>query len=387
MNLKSVHFGAGNIGRGFIGLVLNRSGYHVTFVDINDEVISALKKQHAYQVEVIGEEKEVLSVDEVDGYNSINEAQKVNALISEADLITTAVGTSILPVIATSIVSGIKKRIEANNTDYLNIIACENAIGGTDILKEAIYKGLTKDEQSFCDEYIGFPNSAVDRIVPNQSHEDPLYVMVEPFFEWVIERKAVKGELNDLQGVKLADDLTPYIERKLFTVNTGHATCAYVAYHKGYDFIPMAMKDEVIKTFVLGVLDETGAMLCKKYGFDSESHKEYIQKTMKRFANPEIKDEITRVARAPKRKVGPNDRFVKPLNEALTLNLRVDYLTTMIGFALAYDHNEDEEAQEIQKYINEQGIQRAITNFTGIKENNPAFNKIKTAYININSDK
>ena len=40
---KAVHFGAGNIGRGFIGLMLVKSGYDVTFVTRNKRKISELQ--------------------------------------------------------------------------------------------------------------------------------------------------------------------------------------------------------------------------------------------------------------------------------------------------------------------------------------------------------
>ena len=36
---KLVLFGAGKIGRSFIGQVFSRSGYEVVFIDINQEII------------------------------------------------------------------------------------------------------------------------------------------------------------------------------------------------------------------------------------------------------------------------------------------------------------------------------------------------------------
>lgn len=385
--LRAIHFGAGNIGRGFIGLVLNQSGYQVDFVDINDTVINALKLKKTYQVELVGEQQQVLTITDVNGYHSQKEQTEITQLISEADLVTTAVGVSILPMISKSILPGLRLRIQNNNTNPLNLIACENAIGGSDVLKQALYEQLTDEEKMFCEQYIGFPNSAVDRIVPNQVNEDPLYVKVEPFFEWVIEESTIKGDLHHLEGVHLAEELQPYIERKLFTVNTGHATCAYTAYQNNYEFIHEAILDTKIHEMVLRVLEETGKMLTVKYHFDSNQHRQYIEKTMSRFKNPKIIDEVTRVARSPKRKVSQGDRFVRPLLTSQTLGLEVSYLPQIIAYAFAYDHHEDPEANEIQTYIDQNGIEESIVHFTGIESSNPVFDRIVETYRHLTSRK
>jgi mannitol-1-phosphate 5-dehydrogenase len=52
---KAIQFGAGNIGRGFIGLVLEQAGYHVVFADINQEVIDKLNRDKYYTVHVMDE--------------------------------------------------------------------------------------------------------------------------------------------------------------------------------------------------------------------------------------------------------------------------------------------------------------------------------------------
>ena len=74
-------------------------------------------------------------------------------------------------------------RKDADNKQTLDVIACENMIGGSQHLKEEVYSHLDDDVKAFADEYIGFPNAAVDRIVPLQKHDDPLLVSVEEFMK------------------------------------------------------------------------------------------------------------------------------------------------------------------------------------------------------------
>ncbi|HSL86448.1 MAG TPA: hypothetical protein VK861_05905, partial [Bacteroidales bacterium] len=214
--MKALHFGAGNIGRGFIGLVLRRNGFDVTFADVAEDLIDEIKAKGEYTVIMADEKGEKVLVDGVQGINSRTEPEKLRDAIMESDIITTAVGPSIVPIIAKNIAAGIKARLEKEEISPFSIIACENAVGATEILKKALYEELTEIERVKADRYIGFPNSAVDRIVPLQTNEHMLDVKVEPFFEWVVEKGEIKGDLLDIDGVHYVDDLAPYIERKLY---------------------------------------------------------------------------------------------------------------------------------------------------------------------------
>ena len=70
---------------------------------------------------------------------------------------------------------------------------------------------------------------------PGAAQDDPgVDVTVEPFFEWAIERPPFGDDPPQIPGAHFVDDLAPYIERKLFTVNTGHATTAYFGARRGH---------------------------------------------------------------------------------------------------------------------------------------------------------
>ncbi len=366
--MKAVHFGAGNIGRGFIGALLVDAGYEVTFVDVNEEIIDALNERNEYEVTIAGERKETETVTNVRGINSkTNEKEAIDAIV-EAEIVTTAVGPTVLPYIAKTIAQGLKQRTAGKP---VNIIACENAIRATSQLKKDVLSYLSEEETTALLEDAGFADAAVDRIVPNVQSDDILHVTVEPFFEWVVEKPALKGDAVQLGKAVLVDDLAPYIERKLFTVNTGHAVAAYVGYRKGKKTIKEALADDYIKHRVRGALNETKAMLVEEYQFDAEAHEDYIDKILLRFQNPHLEDLVERVGRGPIRKLGPADRLVKPAKYLAEKGLHPESLAETIFDALHFYAEGDPESEQLRALVDEKGYVDAFCEISKLEKDHP----------------
>ncbi|WP_027723999.1 mannitol-1-phosphate 5-dehydrogenase [Tuberibacillus calidus] len=364
--MRAVHFGAGNIGRGFIGNLLYQSGYEICFIDVADALVQLLNERREYTVILADETHEEFVVKNVSAINSQSDPERVIDAISQADLVTAAVGPTVLPLIAEIVAKGLQKRLQ-EGAKPLNIIACENMIGASTLLKEKVYEKISPDDRAAFDQHFGFPDAAVDRIVPNQNNEDKLTVKVEPFYEWVVNQTQVIGEKPPVKGITYVDDLNPYIERKLFTVNTGHAITAYLGYAAGIPTIDQAMQDASIRSVVTGALAETGAVLMEKHGFAQAEHEKYIQKILGRFTNKHITDEVTRVGRAPIRKLGPNDRLVSPAKQYLELFGHAPaHLVKGIASALKFDFKEDAEAVRLQETIQNHGVKAAIQEYCGL---------------------
>ncbi|MBA4603803.1 mannitol-1-phosphate 5-dehydrogenase [Thermoactinomyces mirandus] len=363
--MLAVHFGAGNIGRGFIGSLLHQSGYEVCFVDVNQEIVDLLNQKQAYKIGYADDSKKEMTVTNIRAISSQTHPEQVVSAIAEADMVTTAVGPNVLPLIAGLIAKGLAKRVQISDKP-LNIIACENMIGGSSLLKEKVYEQLNESEKEACENMIGFPDAAVDRIVPNQSHQDRLMVVVEPFYEWVVDRTGMVGKVR-VQGMTLVDDLKPYIERKLYTVNTGHVVAAYLGYQAGFKTINEVMANPTIRDHVRNTLEETGQLLINKHDFQDQEHQKYIEKIIQRFSNPHISDEVTRVGRSPIRKLGPNDRLVSPARQYMKyVGKQPVYLAKAIAAALLYDFEQDPDAVTIQKNIRQDGLESTIQHYTQI---------------------
>ena len=375
--MKAIHFGAGNIGRGFIGQVYSENGFDVTFVDVNETIINALNDKKQYDIKIV-DTNDLVRIDKVRGINSKEHPEEVIKAITEADMITTAIGPNILPFIAPLLSEGLVARMEQGN-GTLDVIACENMIGGSSFLKAEVMKHVPEDKRVKLEEMVGFPNAAVDRIVPQQHHEDPLFVEVEAYKEWVIDQSGMKNDKIRLQGVDYVHSLEPYIERKLFTVNTGHATVAYEGAKKGYSTILEAISDEAIEEQLRQVLSETGELMINKWGFDKEEHAQYIEKIISRFKNPKIDDDIKRVARTPIRKLGKQERFVKPTLELAEKKLNNSALISTIATVLAYTEPTDEEAVILQEKIANASLETVIEEITGLS-NQPIITQIIQEY-------
>lgn len=365
---NAVHFGAGNIGRGFIGDILSKNNVAITFVDVNERVIDELNKRHSYEIEVAEEGQPHIGVKNVSGVNNAKNPDEVIKAIASADIITTAIGPNILPFIAELIAKGIEARKAAGNNTPIDVLACENMIGGSQYLYQEVKKYLSADDLVFAEQYVGFPNAAVDRIVPAQTHEDPLFVVVEPFNEWVVETSRMKNPTFKLTGVHYEKDLEPFIERKLFSVNSGHATSAYTGAFYGAKTILEALKDDRVKAQVEAVLGEIRSLLIAKWNFDEQALIDYHKIIISRFENPFIVDDVNRVARTPIRKLGYDERFIRPIRELKERQLSYQNLLKTIAFVFNYNDSNDEQSVQLQELLATKPLPEVVADVTGLTD-------------------
>ena len=357
--MKAVHFGAGNIGRGFIGQLLHQNGFEICFVDTNAELISQLNQDGGYRIDIMDEQETTVFVDRISALNSLTETEKVIAAIKEADILTTSVGANNLVKIAPTIAKGLSERFKQKRS--INILANENAINASNILKEAVYKTLSQQEAAVYDDYAYFANTAIDRQSLGKVVEGKAVAVVEPYYEWVINRKQLDPATPfEMKHVVLIDDMQPYIERKLYIVNAAHAAIAYLGDLHGYQTIQEAIRDAEIVKVVNQFLAENSAYFVQKYRFDLAELEHFIEKTLKRQGNQKLSDEITRVGGSPIRKLGPNDRLVAPVVKLEALGLPYETGVKVIAAGYHYHHSNDSEAEKIHALIEEKDLKATI---------------------------
>ncbi|MCD7820736.1 MAG: mannitol-1-phosphate 5-dehydrogenase [Clostridiales bacterium] len=364
----AIQFGGGNIGRGFIGMLLSQAGYRVVFADVAVPIIERLNQDGCYTVHIMDTEVEDVKITNVCGIMS-NGPEVIDAIADpDTTILTTAVGLRVLGFIAPTIAQGIQKRIANGVKVPLNLIACENAIRATSQLKEHVYKALSDEEKAYCEEYVGFADCSVDRIVPPVRSENPIDVVVEKYCEWNVEKASLKGEIPEIPGMNLASNLMAYIQRKLFTLNTGHCITAYTGVLAGHKTIDQAIADPKIYELVHAAMQQSGDGLIQEFGFDKDAHYKYIEKIIGRFKNPYLQDDVTRVGREPLRKLSATDRLVSPLQTAMKYGLPVDKLILGIGAALRYNNPEDPQSVELQGKIAEKGVAAAFSEVSGVTD-------------------
>ncbi len=373
--MKAVMYGAGNIGRGFIGQLLSESGYSVSFIDVNKDILAALNERREYVVEVLSNDsseeitvKNVSAVDGMDG-NAVAEA------IANCDIMATAVGVNILPRIVGNIANGLKKRWENGNKTPLNIIICENLIDADKILAESIKNLLNDEEKTLFDELIGMVEASIGRMVPIQTPEmtknDILRVCVEPFCNLIVDKDGFKGGVPAIKNMSAYAPFRLYIERKLFLHNMGHSLTAYLGNLKGYEYIWEAIEDTEIECLVLRAMTESALALSIRYNVPFKDLYEHVEDLLYRFTNKKLGDTVFRVGRDLNRKLSNNDRVVGTIHSCIEAGVKpyaicaVYAAATKFGFddvskmpveeimtSISQISKDSEEYKEIMEFVN-----------------------------------
>lgn len=383
-NKKAVHFGAGKIGRGFIAELLHDSGYEVIFGDVVDELVNLVNKEHEYPLFLIDHNYEEKIIDHVVAYSNIKNPEKLVDAMCEAEIITTSVMATNLPKVAPLITEGLKKRLKENKNKAI-VMACENAMMGTDILKKAMIETNILSEEEL-DSIAVFPNTAVDRMVFGGVHNGKEGIEVGDAYELVIEKnKLIDPNYEPIKGAEYVDDLMMYLQRKIYIINCGHAIAGYYGQAlKGYEIVQDSLRDPELIPRIREAMLESASALEKKYGFTHESLVDYMETMMvKRFTTPGVVDPISRVSREPIRKIAPNDRIMGPANNCEEYGLDNTYLLKGVACALKFKSEGDAQAEELQNFIKENGVEEAIVKYTGVEKGSRMYNAILEEYAKI----
>ncbi|CAL4325653.1 Mannitol-1-phosphate 5-dehydrogenase [Buchnera aphidicola (Eriosoma grossulariae)] len=384
--MKALHFGAGNIGRGFIGEKLVESGFDLTFSDINEDLVESINFHHKYTIKIIQSDKFQEKI--ISGIKAIN-SKNLSVLIpllSEVNLITTAVGSHVLECIAENIAESVICRVKNRVKNILYIIACENMTRGTSVLKKYVLRFLPVQYHSYLHQYVNFIDSVVDRIIPSMSNvnmESSLLVLVEEFYEWIVDSTQIKGVFPNIIGLKFSNNLISFIERKLFTLNTAHSVTAYLGLFFGYKTVYNAISDNKIRNIVLNAMKESGQVLIKRYNFNHVLHDQYIHTILNRFSNFYLSDNLKRIARFPLKKLNRNERLFKPILGNIEYNFLYKNLSIGVASVLHYCDDQDIESHHIQNLIKKIGLINALIKISGINMNYKLVLSIVEEYYNL----
>ncbi|MBI3911074.1 MAG: mannitol-1-phosphate 5-dehydrogenase [Armatimonadetes bacterium] len=361
-----VQFGAGSIGRGFVGQLWSEAGYEVVFVDVVPELLTALNERRSYRLRLAGPDRfETLTIAPVRAVDG-RDREAVAGELARAAFACTAVGVGVLLQVAPALAAGLARRCAAGGGP-LNVFLCENQLHCSDLLRGIVARHLADPAAG---DTLGLVETVVSRMVPLMSAEerarDPLLAVAEDWRMLVADRSAVVGAPPDVPGVEYVSDYPGHVARKLFIHNMGHAVAAYLGYLRGHATIHEAIADPHVGLAVREAMAETCEALCRQYGWTREPVRAYAADLERRFRNAALGDTVARVGRDPLRKLRPNDRLVGAALLCLDHDVTPLQIARGIAAALRFDPPGDPSAGELQALLQQEGLDDVLERVCGL---------------------
>ena len=346
---KAIHFGAGNIGRGFIGPVLQDNNYEVIFVDVDEKLIDKLNASKEYKVFKLGITKDnSINVKNVSAV-SLNNFSAISDILNEATLISSSVGPKFVQDVF----------------DVINKVQFKNEV--TFIAFENMYRASSTVQQNseVSNPYLTVIDAVVDKIIPPQK-KDSLDVIVENYGSIILDESKTKPlEISDI--VKYGHYEEEFI-KKLWLLNGLHIQLAYFGISKGYKYIHEIYKSDEGKEFAIKASSElmnAFSLFAKKY----DDIEEFSLNINDRFSSDTINDELLRIARNPKIKFSENERFAKPLDILIQNDQPVESFKRIIDLLQKIDYSYIDGFNDFH-YNFKNGLPNFLQNFWGLDDRN-----------------
>ena len=370
---KAIIFGAGNIGRSFIGNIFSSNGMAVTFIDANSKLVNELNRKKEYRIIIKRNNKsdEEILVKNIEAIHS-SETDKIIKCLASSDICATSVGQGALPKVIPLIAEGIKIR-KKESLSPLDIIIAENIRNGAEFFRELFKEnGLSGDEA-------GLIETSIGKMVPIMTEadlaEDTLVLNAEEYNTLILDRKGFKNRVPNSPEIKAVENIAAWVDRKLFVHNLGHAASAYLGFIKypNKKLIAEVLEDDSLKLQVRRVMTESAAALLCEYpsDFTEKDLTDHIDDLLFRFQNKALGDTVFRVGRDLSRKLGRDDRILGAVGLCLEHNLPFEEIIKIFYSALEFKASDQTGESfggdlSLLKGFAELGVYKALTDLCGL---------------------
>lgn len=333
---RAVIFGAGNVGRGFLGQLLCEAGWSVTFLDVTPDLVAALTASGSYPHVTVGAAGPLRTVvSPVTALDVRDVGAAVEALVA-ADLAATSVGARALPAVADTLARALARRIELGRPP-LNVLLAENVHDCPAVMAGLLAERLPGLPQARLAANVGLIGTSIGRMIPAPDPAatvaEPGRIVTEAYRFLPYDGAAVVGEPLDIPGL-VYDDSVPfafYGDRKLYVHNLGHCLTANLGLLSGDVWLSDSIGRPGIRYLVRAAMVESAVALACKYSVSPGPLLEHVDDLLYRFGNRALGDTNERVGRDPERKLAVGDRLLGALRNAIELGLPSRHLSLAVA--------------------------------------------------------
>lgn len=351
-------FGAGKIGRAFIGQIFGKAGYEIIFVDAMKEIIDLLNTRGEYHVEIRDRNTETITVQKVRGILAC-ETRRISEEIAKTDLIVSSVGMQALPLIAPVIAEGIKLKYRDNPGASTDIILAENLRDASKYFANQL--ALHLPEKFPLLQHTGLIETSIGKMVPLMTEEelasDPLRVYSETYNTLILDGKGFKNAIPDIKEIAPKENIKAWVDRKLFIHNMGHALAAYFGYSRQahLKYIHEVLADKETERLTREAMNESGEVLRSIYPheFSKKEITDHIEDLIQRFQNKLLGDTVYRVGTDLIRKLGKSDRIETPIRYAIQNQLPYTHILAGYKAAMQFNAKNNNWANPNDNYVTE----------------------------------
>lgn len=380
---KLVLFGAGKIGRSFIGQLFSIGGYEVVFIDVYKPIIDELNNRRNYNVIIKSDKEEIINIKNVRGVHT-DDKQKVLHEVATAGIMAVSVGLNGLKNIFPLLAKGLLERFRIDNNYPLDIIIAENMRNADTYFHTELAKILPENYPLY--KLVGLIETSIGKMVPimhkKDIQEDMLQIFAEPYNTLILNKKGFKNPIPGIKGLAPKDNMKAWVDRKLFIHNLGHSAAAYIGYlyNSKFIFLYEALAVPYVYKDVLASMLQSADILIKTYPYEftKQDLTDHINDLLLRFQNRALGDTIFRVGCDLRRKLGPEDRLTGAIKTALAYNLPYDKILYALVCGCHFTAKDEdgnmlkEDLEFIKSYNND--IESILTTVCG-------FDKIKNSHL------